>query len=66
MKPVDGCTIHQSRKLPCTCPQCEPHWGETQDDLEHRVGGERSWRKGEMSNEKERNTLAQQYGNMFK
>lgn len=41
VEPVYGCTIHQSRKLPCTCPQCEPDWGETQDDLVDKEDGRR-------------------------
>lgn len=41
VEPVYGCAIHQSRKLACTCSQCEPDWGETQDDLEDKEGGGR-------------------------
>lgn len=26
VKPVNCGAVHQSRKFPCTCPQCEPHW----------------------------------------
>lgn len=37
VEPVDRRAVHQSRKLPCTCSQCEPNWRETQDNLQARV-----------------------------
>lgn len=39
VEPVYGCTVHQSWKLPCTCPQSEANWGETQDYLEAEEEG---------------------------